>query len=162
MGHPRKSRFARRFVHGQADIPKTRKHSGNVGIEDRHRQIPGKRLDGGRCIFAKARQGTQILGAPGKFSPIPGADKLCGLVEIAGPPVVAESLPEPKHLRFPGFGQCVDYWKSGHPIVVVGKDGGDGRLLEHDLGNSHRIGIGTPTPGQVASGPSEPSLEFFP
>jgi len=74
-----------------------------------------------------------------------------GLVEIAGPGIVAEALPEPQNLLLLRLRQAGEVGKGGKPARKVGKYPFHLRLLEHDLRKPDVVGLIFPPPGQVAS-----------
>jgi hypothetical protein len=77
-------------------------------------------------------------------------------VQVAGAAVVAESLPEAQHLLFGGGGQVAQGGEGVQEAVEVRHDGGDGRLLKHDLADPDVVRVAAAAPGQVAPSGLEP------
>jgi len=49
--------------------------------------------------------------------------------------------------------------KSAEPLVIVRDDGGDLRLLEHELGNEDCVRVPNPAPGEIAPMPTIPTQQ---
>ena len=72
-----------------------------------------------------------------------------GLVQVAGPRVVAESRPQVQHLVDRRGSQRGDVGETLHEPLEVRDDRGHLGLLQHDLGHPHAIRRGVALPGQV-------------
>jgi len=59
-------------------------------------------------------------------------------------------LPRAKHLIFRSACQRGEIGKRAEPLVIIRYDGGDLRLLEHELGNEDCVRIAGPAPRQIA------------
>ena len=64
--------------------------------------------------------------------------------------VVAEALPRPDGIRARGSGQVGHRRETRQPGVPLRNHPIDLCLLEHDLGDEHRVGIARAPPGQIA------------
>ena len=73
-----------------------------------------------------------------------------GTVEVAGAGVVAETFPEFEDAGQRGTGKGGGSGKSFQPTLVVGDDGFDAGLLEHDFADPDPVGVAGPAPRQVA------------
>jgi len=91
-----------------------------------------------------------------KFTGVEADDFLCGTVEIARAGVVAEAGPGFEDGGFGRSGEGANGGKSGEETLVVGEDGGDAGLLEHDFRNPDAIGIAGGPPGERALVGMEP------
>lgn len=82
-------------------------------------------------------------------------DRLGTFMQQVGAAVVAESLPEVQHVVYRGGGEALDIGEAVKEAVVIGNDGGDGGLLEHDFGKPDVVGAAAfipPWHGPVAAG----------
>ena len=86
-------------------------------------------------------------------------DLFCGGVEIARAAVIAEAGPEAQDFLLRRGGECVDRGKFFEEAVVVGEDGGDASLLQHDFGDPNAIGIAAGAPGKRAAMRAKPVEE---
>ncbi len=77
-------------------------------------------------------------------------DLLGGFLQVAGTRVIAESGPHGEQFSLGCGGQILDAGILRKEAFVVWNDGGDTRLLQHNLGNPDRVGIVGATPRQVA------------
>ena len=100
---------------------------------------------------ADAGQGANGLGGIGKMAAIPLGNPACCGVEIACPAVVAEPAPEREHIVFGSAGERGQIGKARNEAFEVADNGGDLRLLQHDLGQPDAIGIAIALPGQVVA-----------
>ena len=113
-------------------------------------------------VFSDARQQTQFFNRARQAAMMLMLhDFRCG-VEISGPDVVAESLPDAKNIIFRGVGQDGKIWKSVEPFIVKRQHGRDLRLLEHDFGNEDRVGIARLAPRKITAVLAIPSGERAP
>ena len=88
-----------------------------------------------------------------------GDDFLCCAVEISRAAVVAEAGPEFEHFILWCTGEGFDARKSAEESLVVRSDGGDARLLQHNLRYPDAIGIAARAPGEIALVLAEPGEE---
>ena len=71
-------------------------------------------------------------------------------MKISRASVIAEPLPRAKYLVFGSAGQAGEIGKSAQPLLIIGNDRGDLRLLEHELGDENCVRIAGPAPGEIA------------
>ena len=71
-----------------------------------------------------------------------------GLVQVAGPGVIAESGPQVQHFILLGFGQILHRRKPFDKTLEIGDHGGDLGLLEHDLRQPDLVRRFVELPGQ--------------
>ena len=76
-------------------------------------------------------------------------------VQVPRPRVIAKPGPQAQHRVQIGGGERLDRGKPAYEGFIIGYDGGDGRLLQHDLAEPDPVRIGRPprdgAPGQVAA-----------
>jgi hypothetical protein len=63
-------------------------------------------------------------------------------LEVAGAGVIAKACPGGQHIIEWGRRQIPNTWPALEEILVIGADRDDRRLLQHDLGEPHMVGIG--------------------
>jgi hypothetical protein len=56
-------------------------------------------------------------------------------------------------------GESEHVWKAGQEALVIGDDGGDARLLKHDLGNPDGVWIAGAAPGKISLVRREPGQQ---
>lgn len=84
-------------------------------------------------------------------------DEVFGAVmEVVSASVVSESGPYFKDVIDGSVGEVKEVWEALHPAQVVGFDGDDLSLLEHDFGDPDFVGCRVMAPGEVASVGEEP------
>ena len=76
---------------------------------------------------------SKFVGIGGKLTTGQQEDGLCEGVKKAGATVVAEALPFAQDGGFGGAGEGCPVREAAEPSTVVGKYGGDTRLLAHKL-----------------------------
>src|SRR5690606_23355912 len=87
---------------------------------------------GPRHVGANARKPPQSLHiVDGDLTFVVLYDLPCRLVEVAGPAVVTQTLPELKNLLFGGPGQTLDVGKAPEKGLIVGDDRFHLSLLQH-------------------------------
>ena len=64
-------------------------------------------------------------------------------------PVVAEAAPALEQSLLARLGERLESWEPFQEAFVVGNDGRDTSLLQHDLRDPDAVGIAGPAPGQV-------------
>ncbi len=72
---------------------------------------------------------------------------LCGAVQVTRPGVVAQTAPERQHLIKRRSGQACDVGETRQKALVIRHDGIDLRLLQHDFGQPHAVGVARLLPG---------------
>ena len=55
-----------------------------------------------------------------------------------------------ENIRFRGGGESGETAETAKPFMIVRDDGGDLGLLEHELRDEDRVGIGGSAPGEIA------------
>jgi hypothetical protein len=104
-----------------------------------------------RGVFADAGKLSHLLNFPWEVSAIWIHNGFgCG-VEISRASVITEPLPCPKYLIFRSARQCTEIGKPAQPFVVIRDDGGDLRLLEHELGNEDCVRVARAAPRELAA-----------
>ena len=87
---------------------------------------------------------------------------LCRCSKITGPRVVAQPLPGVENFPLGGSGKRGKIREAPHPLFIIGDDGGDLGLLEHELGDEDRVGIAGAAPGKIAAVVAIPGEERAP
>ena len=134
-------------------------HAEGVAIQGGLGPQEGDGGDGGGGIGAEAGQGQQPLQVP---RPAALRDALRGPLQVAGPAVVAQSLPGLVHLVLGGGRQARGIREPRHPAVEVRDHRGHLGLLQHQLGDEHGVGVRVRgvqilrAPGQVPAVRGEP------
>ena len=106
--------------------------------------------DGGCRIVPHARQQQQPLRSAGQLPAQLLDDVAGGLMEVAGASVVAHPLPGLEHPVQVRFGQGLHRGEGGQEAVVVGQDGLNARLLQHDLSDPDGVRVLGVSPGEVS------------
>ena len=70
--------------------------------------------------------------------------------QISGPGIIAQALPGVENIGFRGGGETRDITEPPQPVIIVRDDGSDLGLLEHELRDEDRVGIGGSAPGKIA------------
>ncbi|HEX3421674.1 MAG TPA: hypothetical protein VHT01_10605 [Candidatus Udaeobacter sp.] len=104
-----------------------------------------------RGIFPYAGKRLHLIDRLRKTSAISIHNRLCCSVEISRASVIAEALPRVQDLVLGGPSKRVEIWKRTQPVVIIRDDGGDLRLLEHELGNEDCVWIDRSAPREVAA-----------
>ena len=149
--------FRRR--HGLGDAKEAGDDALDVTVDHRRRAIEGDGRDRRRRIGADAGEREEPLFGFGEAAAELAGDGLGAGLEIAGAGIVTEPGPGLHDVLFVGGGEIGDTRPAGGERLEIGLHGGDGRLLQHDLGEPDPIGIGRHTgrarlrvhpPGQAA------------
>src|SRR6476620_12800866 len=110
-------------------------------------------------VFPNSGELSHLLDPLREVSAMSIHNGFCCGVEISRASVIAEALPRAKHLIFRSARQRGEIGKSAQPLVIIRDDGGDLRLLKHELGNEDRVGIAGPAPGEIPSIPTIPTQQ---
>jgi len=162
-GGPGPEHFASRTrIDRQLKIDHARQQSRDVRLDDWHSLVereggdraggitsnPGKSLD----RIQSARKPATMFFHHGDGS----------RTEITCARVIAEALPGVKDLLFGSSRQGGEIGETLHPLIIIWEDGGDLRLLEHELGDQDGIGIAGAAPGKIAAVSAVPGAERAP
>ncbi|MDP2761288.1 MAG: hypothetical protein Q8O64_12985 [Sideroxyarcus sp.] len=132
------------------DAAVTRQHPLDVAIQNGAIFVVSQCTDS-RCGGAPySRQLKNVRKLVRELPLMPRNNDLRGPVQIAPSGVVTETAPVREHLLLAGYGQRGNVWKGVDEALVVRNDGGDLRLLQHDLGQPDAISV-LPLPRQVVS-----------
>jgi hypothetical protein len=82
--------------------------------------------------------------------------------EVSGARVIAKALPGAKDLLFGSSRQGGEIGETPQPLIIIREDGGDLRLLEHELGDEDSVGIAGAAPGEIAAVLAVPGAERAP
>ncbi len=145
---------------GSTGVPPFERPSGEdaepVGVE---RHLGGVERQACHCrgdVGSDARELPKLLDAVGKLSAALSDENPSGLVEVAGPGVVARSFPGLQHLFLGGAGEIAHGGKSSDETFEVRRSLGDPRLLEENLRDPDAVRRPVLTPGQRPPVPAEP------
>ena len=122
----------------------------DVAVDSGQGQAEGNRADGAGRVAADARQLEQRRKIRGQLAAVLLADHAGGLLEVARPAVVAESLPEFHEELVVAAREALDVGQCLEEARVVGDDGRGARLLQHDLREPGVIRCDLLAPGQAA------------
>jgi len=96
----------------------------------------------GSGVGAQAGEGKEGGFGRGEVAGVFGYHNLRAAVQQVRAAVVAEALPVVEDVGDGGCGQALHGGEAGQKALVIGDDGGDGGLLEHDLGQPDVVGRG--------------------
>jgi hypothetical protein len=126
-----------------------------VAIHRGDRLTEGDRGDRGGCVGADAGERAELRGSLWKTSAVLTRDRLRRAVEIAGAGIVAKTGPYAVDFIQIRSGEALHIGPALKECAVVRRNRGDGRLLEHDLGEPDAIRVGglaaLGAPGQIAA-----------
>ncbi len=122
----------------------------DIAIDEGFGKVKGDGCDGPGDVGADSGEGAEDSGVGGEAAVVVGGDGDGELVEVAGAAVVAEALPGFEDIQFGGAGKVGPVGEPLHPALVVGDDGGDAGLLEHELGDENGVGRAGAPPWEVA------------
>lgn len=138
-------------VDRRLQIEETGEDAGDVRFDDRDRLGEGEGRNGIRGVSANS---GELLNRGKVFRENAGVlfhygDG--GRPQISSAGVVAEALPGVKDIIFRGGSEGGEIGEAAEPLLKIGDDGRDLGLLEHELGDEDRVGIGGSAPGKIAS-----------
>ena len=140
------------FHGGGGDVPLVPSDAGgdpqHVAVHRRHGQAKGDGGDGPGGVVPHPGQGVDVLVGAGERPAEVVHDLPGGLLQVPGPAVIAQPLPQ---LHQPVLGQGGQSRRVGSGIekaAVVVQHRRHPGLLQHDLGHPHPIGGGGAAPGQ--------------
>jgi len=108
---------------------------------------------------ADSGEESKFVGIGGKLTMGEQEDGLSEGVKKAGAPVVAEALPLAQDGGLGGAGEGCPVREAAKPSTVVGKNGGDARLLAHKLRNGDMVGGGRGAPREGSLMALKPAVE---
>ena len=110
----------------------------------------GDGRDGPGGVGADAGELHELRRGPGEQAPIIFPHRLAALLQIPGPGVIPEALPQLQQPFLVAGGQGKNRREFPHEPAVVGDHRRRPGLLEHDLRHQDGIGVPRPPPGQGA------------
>ena len=128
------------------DRERAREHARHVAIDERCALAERDRGDRASRVGSDPGHAAQLARARRKARP----DRLGPGVQIARARVVAEAGPRGEHVVERRRRERLDRRESPHPALPVRDHGRDPRLLQHDLADPDRVGIGRAPPRQIA------------
>jgi hypothetical protein len=138
----------------------TKEDALDVAVEDGDGFTEGDAGDGGRGVLANAGEGAEAVGGARELTEELALNELGGAVQEMCAAVVAEAGPEGEHVFFAGLGEGFERGEAAQELGVALDDGGDARLLEHDLGEPCGVGVADAAPGEIAGVLAIPGEEF--
>ncbi len=133
----------------------------DVTIENGKFFFVGNAENGGSGVGTDAGEGESFFFCLWKDPTMIRDDFLSGFLKISRARIVAESRPEAKNFFLRGFRERLHGGGSERKAFVIGDDGSDAGLLEHDFGEPDVIGIFVAAPREVALELREPGEEIF-
>ena len=128
-------------------------HTPHVHVRRQHGLAEGEAPDRRRGVRADARQRGQV-GRPAGLR-----DETRRPVERQRATVVAEALPLADHVRRARGGERGEIRPARQPRLEARHNAAHLGLLEHHLGDQHRVRVTAPAPGQLASGLGVPAQQ---
>ena len=126
----------------------------HVGVHRGQVVVVGEDEDGARRVRADAGQRAQAVGRARQLRPAAGRrggdGRRRALLQPPGPVVVAEALPAPQHVGERRRGETLQVGPGGEPLHEARRHPRHLGLLQHDLADQDRVGVGGVPPGQVA------------
>ena len=114
----------------------------HVAVNHRRRSVKSDGRDRGCRVGPDARQIQKVRVVLREAAPVIARHDAGALQEVARPGVVAQTRPFGHDGGILSRGKPLNGWpKLGEP-QIIGPDRGDGRLLQHDLGQPDPIGVG--------------------
>ncbi len=99
-------------------------------------------------VRAETGQSEKGLLGGGDFSAQVLRDDFRGGMQVAGPRIVPHSRPELENALERGSGQVGERREGPEEAIVIGKNGLDASLLEHELRDHDFIGVSSFPPGE--------------
>jgi len=148
-------------VDGGGVVEESGEDAGDVGIDDGDGEAEGEGGHRTGGVAPEAGEGGEGGGVGREAAVVLLEDGPGGFLEVADAVVVAEALPGLEELGFGGGGEGGEIGEGGEEALeaAVLSDRRDGGLLEHDLGDEDRVGIGGAAPGVVLAVGLEPAEE---
>jgi hypothetical protein len=150
FGELPKQSFCLGGTSGDGDIEDPRQNTSNIAIERSLIRSKSNRCDGGSRVTPNAGERLQSLSILRELTIIFIDNQTRSKVQVAGASIVAKTLPQHENILLGSVGQFDYRWKALHPPKVIRYHGFHAGLLEHDLRNPNRIGVGGTTPGEFA------------
>jgi Ca-activated chloride channel homolog len=171
--HQRPERSIQRLKRRVRSVEKAREDPSYIPIHSGNRD-PMRNARHGACgVGTDPRERAQLGEGFRNASPVALHHDLSRPMEIAGPRVVAQPLPEAEEFIFRRARQRLRVWEPGEPPPVVGHHGVYPRLLKHDLRDedgpriprlppwecpapkAEKVAEGIPNPLTLSGGPGE-------
>ncbi len=131
-------------------VHQARKHPPHIPIDRRYGNSEGDRCHGSGGIGTHPRERLESLRIA-RDPPLESTRYLAnGAVQVPGPRVVSEALPEPEHLLFPRFGDLLSVWEPLQPLMKVWGDGFRAGLLQHHLRDEDSVRIPIVSPREIS------------
>ena len=146
---PERLQCSRGFYIG-ADGEHAGKHAGDISIDERGALAERDAGDGAGGVATDAGQGAQLGGCAGQFAAVLADEELRGAMQVAGARIVAETFPQFQDAIVRCAGKRLDGGESAEPTGVVGADGVDACLLEHDFADPDAVRVAGGAPGKLA------------
>ena len=141
----------RRLADVVGDGKHARQHALDVAVQDGRALAETERGNRRGRRAANAGQGGQHGSPCRKLSAKVGHHLPRTAVQQARAAVVAQTAPQGQYLVFAGVRQSGDIAKALQEARVVRQHGRDLRLLQHDFGKPHPVGVAGALPGQVVA-----------
>ncbi len=122
----------------------------NVRLDKDDRLIEAVGQHGGGGIRADSREADQFCLGGGDQATVIGDDFLSCLVKILGAAIIAQATPSNQDVGQRGRGEAKDIRKTGDKAVKLWDHPLNLGLLQHQLANQNKIGIGALPPGHSA------------
>src|SRR5690606_18330558 len=126
-------------------------HALDVAVENGLALAEGKGDDGGSSRAADAGQLLHRREILGKAAAVLAHDALRRGMQVARARIVAKTAPVLQHLVLRSLRQAGDIGEAADETLVVADDGGDLRLLQHDLGHPDGVRVARVLPWQVVA-----------
>ena len=130
-------------------IKQARQNASSVGFDNRNWLIKGERGEGIGSVTPDAGHRANCGEIVRKSGAVLSVHDFSGCMKIAGPRVVAETLPRVEDVTFRSPSQRAKIREPAEPLIIIRDNGGNLGLLEHELGDENGVGIARVTPGKI-------------
>jgi hypothetical protein len=122
----------------------------HVTFHDRLSLVECDAGNGARRVSSNPWQIKKVFKFGREFAPVLVQNHACGALQVSSPAVVSQPSPSRQDGGFGRFGQGPNIGKLPQEALIVGKNGPNLGLLQHDLGNPDPVGRRMGAPRKLA------------
>lgn len=147
-------------VDWRSDVEDPGEDAGDICFDDRNGSVECEGGNGVCRVTADARKVQDRFHIFWKSVAVLFHDGDSSRAQIPGARVVAEPLPGVKDVVLGSGSERCEIGKAPEPVIIIRDDGGNLGLLEHELRDEDRVGVGGAAPGKIARVSPVPGKEI--